>query len=423
MRGRLLACFAALLLCAQGAIGGEHWPRFRGATGMGITDESGLPTTWGGKDDENVLWKVELPIAAKGVKADQNQSSPIVWGGRVFVVTALWPNEAAQKDFPEQHVTCYQASDGKQLWDVSIPAGPWKLSDLRGGYSAPTPCTDGERVYALFGSAVLAALDFKGAIVWRKELENATSFDVAIASSPILHKDMLILQADKNNKKSTLTAYDCRTGEIRWEQPRPQLAFDHSTPTPAQFDGKPQLLIAASNALQGVDPATGEVLWWCNTPGDVCSPVYEGNLVYMDSGRGGPGVLVEASGLGDLSKQHIKWTIPQIPEALGSPAIARGHLFRLHNPGVLKCVDLATGREAFAKRLDGVSGGASPLVTPEGNLYFASAGKSYILKAGPTYELIATSDLGEHGSASPAVAGGKLFLKGHQHLFCIGSKK
>lgn len=415
----LLLCLLSGSLCH-----GENWPQFRGPTGMGVCSQRELPTTWGGKDDTNVLWKVDLPGTAEKAKADQNQSSPIVWGDRLFLTVTYWPADAEAGSIPQQHVACYQTSDGKMLWDSQVAAGPWKLSDLRGGYSAPTPATDGERVYVVFGSAVVAALDFEGKLVWEHPLANFESFDVAIASSPIVYQGQVIVLADKNNQKATLTAYDAKTGEVKWEQPRPNVAFAHSTPVIAKIGGREQMLVAASNALQGLNPADGHIQWWVSTPGDVCSPTIapSNSMVYTDSGRGGPAMLVDPSGAGDVTASNVQWKIGNIPEGLSSPVIVGGHIYRLHNPGVLKCIDLASGKDAYAKRLDGVSTAASPITTPDGRVYFASSGKSYVIQAGPSYELLSTNDLGDESSASVAVSGGRLFFKGKRQLYCVGSK-
>jgi outer membrane protein assembly factor BamB len=398
----------------------ENWPGFRGPTGMGISTETGLPLTWSA-DGTGILWKSPLPATLIDAKADHNQSSPIVWRDRVFVTTTFWPTKET-KEIPEQHVTCYKTTDGKQLWDTQVSAGPWKLTDLRGGYCAPTPATDGERVYVLFGSSVLAALDWSGEIVWRKELPDWQTFDVAIASSPVLVNGRLLVLADRNQRKSTLTAYDPKTGDMLWEHRRPEQAFSHTTPVVMNLKGKAQLLIGASNELQSLDPTTGERVWWCKTPGDVTSPVSAGPMVYTDSGRGGPAVLVEATGEGDVTSSHVKWRVNQIPEGLSSPVIAAGYVYRLHNPAILKCFDLESGNEMYSKRLDGISVPSSPIATPDGRIYFASAGKTFVVKAGPTFEVLATNDLDEPSSASAAISQGRIFLKGNRNLFCIGNK-
>jgi outer membrane protein assembly factor BamB len=423
MRRLCLNCLLPIALSVLAAnASAENWPSFRGPTGMGLTQEKDLPLTWNEKDGSNVLWKSPLPATTVDGKPDHNQSSSIIWQDRVFVTTAFWTNDQKQQEEqPEQHLTCYQLRDGTQLWDTPIPPGPWKLSDLRGGYCAPTPVTDGERVYVVFGSSTLAAVDFTGKVAWQQEIPEWQAFDVAIASSPILFDGQLLVLADRNQKKSTLTAYEPATGKMLWESKRTG-AFTHTTPVIVDVGGKKQILVTASNELQALDPTNGDKVWWCKTPGDVTSPVFANGLIYTDSGRGGPGILVAADGAGDVAGSHIKWKLDQIPEGLSSPAIVGEHLYRLHNPGVLKCVDLATGTEQYANRLNGISVSSSPIVTPDGKLYFASSGKTFVVQAGPKFELLATNDLGDPSSSSGAVSDGKLILKGRKYLFCVGKK-
>jgi outer membrane protein assembly factor BamB len=369
-----------------------------------------------------------LPVHQAKGKPDHNQSSPIIVAGKVILTTSYWPDGGAKSEYPEQHVTCYRLSDGEQQWDTKILPGPWKLSDLRGGYTAPTPVSDGHKVCVLFGSAVLAGLDLDGHENWRVELPNHQGFDVAIAVSPIIYQDQLLLVGDRNGGKSTLTSFSLADGKINWERNRPEVGFAHSTPTIADIHGQPQLVVAASNELQGVDPKSGKVLWFYKTGCDVSSPVVDHGLVYIDSGRGGPGYAIEppvelsADKPIEIPADQAKWKIPQITEGMASPVIFSNRLYRLQNQGVLRAFDLASGKELFAKRLEGVSSSSSPIVTPEGRIYFASAGKSFVLQAGDTYELLSTNDLSDTCAASPAIADGKLILKGQQHLFCIGNK-
>lgn len=397
------------------------WPGWRGPTGQGICDEKDLPLTWGARQNENILWKAPLPGTETRAGMDRNQSSPIVAHGKVFVTMSYWPRGVNAKQFPEHHVACYRASDGKLLWDVTIANGPWLLSDLRGGYTAPTPAADSERVYVMFGSSVIAALDHDGKPIWRKEIR-PFNFDVCIGSSPILFEDTVILECDQVGQTSMLLAFDRKTGDLKWEQKRPQQSFGHSTPTLVKIKDQPQLLIAASNALQSVDPATGQVLWWCDAKGDTVSPVYRGGLVYLDSGRGGLGVAVDPTGTGNVTKTHLKWSVRQVPEGFSSPVIVGDYVYRLHNPGTLKCWELSSGKELYSERLQGASAACSPFTTPDGRLYFASGGKSYVVKAGPKFEILATNDLGDGSEASPAVSESRIFLKGKQYLYCIGKK-
>jgi len=417
------SCGLALVLGAALSAPAADWSGWRGPTGMGRTDDQKLPLTWNAKTGENIAWKVELPLPGSAGKsrADQNQSSPIVHRGRVFVTVSFWPGQLDPKQQPEHHVACYRAEDGKRLWDVTVEPGPWTFSDLRGGYTAPTPAADDERVYVAFGSSVLVALTHDGKPVWRKEIK-PFKFDVALAASPVLYGDTVILQCDETDKQSRMIAYDRKTGDVTWEALRPTVGFAHSTPVVAEIAGKKQLLVAASNALQGLDPANGKVLWSCAASGDTVTPVLGGGLVYLDSGRGGTGVAVDPTGTGDVTKTHLKWKTGTMPEGYGSPVIVGGYLYRLHAPGVLKCLKLATGEVVYSERLSGVSIHASPVAAPDGRVYFASAGKTYVVKAGDTFEILATNDLGDDCPASPAVSGGRMFLKGRKMLYCVAEK-
>ncbi len=335
---------------------------------------------------------------------------------------------------PEHHVACYAAADGKLLWDTLVPPGPWLRNDFRsgpgGGYAAPTPCTDGKLVYCVFGSAVMAALDFQGKIVWRKDLVPYT-FDVTVGSSPILFGDAVImLYAMTKPADCCVIAYDKSTGEQKWRTPLPENRFAHSTPTVIHVNGKSQLLIlasgmgAAAGALQSLDPATGQRIWWCKAAGDVPAPAFGGGLIYCDSGRGSPGFAIDPTGSGDVSATHIKWTVSNVPEALASPIIVGKHVYRLHTPGILKCWELDKGKEIYSKRLEGLSSNwASPIADPAGHIFFANAGKSYVIQAGEEFRVLAVNDLGDGSHPSPAVAGGRMFLVGQKNVYCIGSRK
>ena len=294
--GIRISIFVALLSVA--AARGEDWPQFRGPTGLGYAAQKNLPIKWGGADNENVLWK--SPLVGEG------HASPIVFGERLFVCTARWAEAVKDRKavIPEQHVLCYSTTDGKLLWDAIVEPGPWLRNDFRsgpgGGYAAPTPTTDGQRVFVVFGSSVIAALDFEGRVVWRKEIAPHT-FDVTVGSSPVLFEDsVLMLCAMANKKDSKLIAYDKADGSIRWEAALPQAGFAHSTPLKIDVGGKPQLVIAAAGGgeadrgIQGLDPRNGEALWWCRGGGEAASPAFGAGILYCDNGRGGPGVAAPA---------------------------------------------------------------------------------------------------------------------------------
>jgi outer membrane protein assembly factor BamB len=419
---------AALLLALSPKTRAENWSGFRGPTGLGYSSDANLPTSWGGPERKNVRWASPLH--------GQGHASPVVWGDRVFVCTAAWPagtrEGEREKVMPEHHVACYDIKDGTLRWDVTVPPGPWLRTDFRsgpgGGYAGPTPATDGTRVYVAFGSSVLAALDFDGKIVWRKEIVPYT-FDVTLGSSPVLFGDTVILLcAMAKPEDSRVVAFDAATGAVKWERPLPETGFGHTTPVVIDVGGKPQMLVLASamkvtdKALQSLDPRDGKVLWWCRGAGDAASPAYGAGIVYFDNGRGGPGFAVDPAGAaGDASATHTRWTIKQIPEGLASPIIVGPYLYRLHTPGVLRCYEAATGKPVYSERLDGLSTTwASPIADPAGRIFFASAGRSYVIQGGPEFKVLSVNDLDDANHPSPAAAGGRLFLVGKEKLWCVG---
>src|SRR5262249_19882214 len=153
-------------------------------------------------------------------------------------------------------------------------------------------------------------------------------FDVALATSPVLYRDTLLLVCDETKKSSQLLAYDKKTGDLRWHKPRDS-GFTHSTPILAAVQGSMQLIVAASNALQGVDPADGKIIWWCPAAGDVCSPALGSDTVFCDSGRGGgPGVAVDVTGKGDVNRTHVRWKVPQVPEGFASALIVDERVYK-----------------------------------------------------------------------------------------------
>jgi len=406
---------------------GENWPGFRGPTGLGYTREKDLPLTWGGPQRENVLW--DAPLVGEG------HASPIVWGESVIVCTALWPPGSGDREkiIPEHHVTSYRVSDGRIAWDVVVPPGPWLRTDFRsgpgGGYAAPTPATDGKLIYCVFGSSVIAAIDFAGNIAWRTPIV-PYSFDVTVGSSPVLYGDtVLMLCAMARPQDSKVIAFNKSDGKVKWEQKLADTGFGHSTPIIIQVNDKPQMLVLASamnvtnSALQALDPSDGHRIWWCRGAGDAASPAYGAGIVYFDSGRGSPGTAVDPTGSGDVSATHIRWTIGQVPEGIGSPIIVGKYVYRLHAPEILRCWDAATGKLVYAHRLEGISSTwASPIADPDGHLFFASAGRSYVIQRGPEFRVLAVNDLQDPSHPSPAASDGKLFLAGKKKLFCIGKR-
>jgi len=409
-----------------------YWPQWRGPTGMGHSDEKDLPLTWDARKGTNILWKVPLRRGEDG--ASPGHSCPIVWGDRVFLTTAVYPpgQSFRTKVIAEHHVLCYRAGDGKQLWDTRVPDGRCRVNNPFHGYATPTPATDGEHVFALFGSSVVVCVDFDGTIVWRQELPRGVRDDVhsGECSSPILYEDTVIVMGCQT---TGLRALDKKTGKLRWQQNVP---FRNGMATPAliRVRGRTQLVHCAGG-IQGLDPATGELLWSCRVSTDWASPVYGSGLLYADPGHNpvfpmpgvdpATGAAIDPTGKGDVTKTHVKWQT-KVPDAEGaSPVIVGEHVYRVSKPGVLRCWKLDTGQLVYAERLSGVETMASPIATADGRIYIACAAKSYVVKAGPKLEVLGGGDLNDGADyhvPTPAVSEGRLIIKGKTHLWCIGTK-
>ncbi len=415
-----------ILIASSLTVSAADWPGWRGPTGLGYTDEKDLPLTWNGKTGENVLWKTLLHGGRKENPefSSPGWSSPIVWRDRIFLTTSVWPAGLTEKErrasIAAQHVLCFQTSDGKQIWDTLIPSGQCLVDNWYHGYTVPTPVTDGKHVFALFGSGVIAALDFDGKIVWREELPRMKDTYGGICSSPILYEDTVILPGID---AGGLRALDKATGKLKWEQKSRDRNI-MSTPALIRIGEKTQLIHYAGG-IQGLDPATGELLWNCRgiTSGQ-SSPVFGAGLLYTDAGRGGRDCnAVDATGKGDVTKTHVKWQARTATAAGSSGIVVGQHLYRGCDPGLIVCRELATGEVVFEERTPRISPSSSPIATSDGRIYFASSVKSYVIKAGPKFEVLATNDLDDGPDyTTPAVSNGRLYIKGKSYLWCIGGK-
>jgi outer membrane protein assembly factor BamB len=416
----------ALLLCAAHAFSrAEDWPGWRGPTGLGYTTEKDLPLTWDGKKGTNILWK---SLLHGGPKKDQDftspgWSSPIVWRGRVFITTAIWPGQLSNKErrtvIAEHHVLAFDATSGKELWDTVVPAGKLVVENIYHGYAVPTPATDGKYVFTLFGSGVLAALDFDGKIVWREELPKLKDIDQGICSSPILYEDTVIVPGLQD---MGLRALDKATGKVKWEQ-KTKSRNTMATPALLRIQDKLQLIHYAGG-MMGVDPANGDILWSCKAPTSQSSPVFGGGLLFGDAGRGGQlGVAVDPTGKGDVSNTHVKWQT-RVEGVAGASAIIVGdHVYRSSGPEFLRCWSLKDGELAHEIKAPRISPSASPIATPDGRIYFASPGKSYVIKASPKLEVLGVNDLNDGADyTTPAISEGRIYIKGRSYLWCIGKK-
>jgi outer membrane protein assembly factor BamB len=395
----------------------ENWPRFRGPTGQGISSETNLPDQWSSED--NVRWKAEIP--------GEGWSSPIVWKDHVVVTSTT-----------DGGVTCRVIAvdriSGKLRWNKEVFQQSPKRKEQKNSYATPTPTTDGERVYAVFGDGSLVALDFEGNIEWTNRDFKFYS-QHGLGASPILHGDLLIMPLDGSNEgddktigwkspwdKAVLLALDKKTGKVAWQGKRGLSRIAHVTPNLLLAGDDAQLISGAGDVIQGFNPKSGERLWTVYSQGEgvVPSIVIGDGLVYSVSGFEKPTIrAVRTDGTGDVTKTHIAWEQTKGVPSMSSLLYVKPHLYAVTDGGAMSCYDAGTGDVVWQNRVSGKHS-ASPMYG-DGKIYFLSEdGESVIIKPGAKFEIIARNSVGEPCQASYAVSQGNIFIRSQHHLFCIG---
>jgi outer membrane protein assembly factor BamB len=409
----LRLAFALVAACAAlSAARADNWPRFRGPNGTGVAADKGIPVKWG---DGDFLWKAELP----GV----GHSSPVVWGDRLFLQTGGAKGEG-------RALLCLDANTGKQLWSSAAPGGTARKHD-RNSFASSTPATDGRLVYAVFwdGRDVsLSAYDMQGKPLWKQDLGGYTS-QHGPGMSPVVHDGRVFVNDDQDGAAAFL-AFDAATGKPLWRAERKAFRACYSTPFVRRKPGGGDELVVASTAgLTAYDPRTGAENWaydwtFSGMPlRTVGSPLEAAGLIFAASGDGGGArqfIAVEPPAKSG-ERPKLAWasedrgTCPYVPTVLARD----GKLFIVHDKGNLVCADARTGEQVWGKNLRCLFT-ASPVLI-DGKIYAPNEqGDVYVFEAAPTYKLLAKNSLGELVFASPAVANGRLYVRGKQHLFCIG---
>jgi outer membrane protein assembly factor BamB len=406
---------AALLLAAAAAEAG-NWPRFRGPNGTGTVDDTNVPVAFTEKN--NLLWKTAIP----GV----GHSSPIVWGDSLFL-------QSAAKDASERWLICVNTNDGSIRWKAPVPGGKGHTHELN-TLASSTPATDGERVYSLFwdGDKIgMYAHDFKGNKVWERALGTFKS-QHGVGGSPMVHEGKVYFANDQDGS-AVLLALDAKTGEVAWEAKRKDFRACYSTPFLMEKGGPAELIVGSTAGITSYDPAKGTVNWdytwkfnFTKPLRTVASPIAANGMIFANSGDGDGSrqtIAIKVGGKGqDVSKNlvwenHEKNVFPYVPCFL-----ARGdYLFTVNDKAEAVCYRAATGEQVWSERLgNGVT--ASPIMV-NGNVYVVDRdGKVFVFAAEKEYKLLGKSSIGEPVSATPAVADGKLYIRGQEHLFCIGNK-
>jgi outer membrane protein assembly factor BamB len=422
------------------------WPHWRGPNGTGATSETNLPVRWSAT--ENVAWKA--PIGGLGV------STPIVSGDQVLVTSQIGASERRPGNHPRLVqggnatdageralggarrpqaedgrvyflVESFRRADGRRLWEYRLPAeGPMSGVHDKHNLASPSPITDGQMVYAWFGTGQIVALDMSGKLVWQRHLGKEVSpFEVAWghSSSPTLFGDLLILLCD-HEPASYLLAVDKRTGQQRWKADRGNGRMSYSTPLVVNTPTGPELVVNSSERVDAYDPRTGTLLWFTGGTNrfPIPMPVFHDGMIYMSRGyRSSPYMAIRPGGRGDISKTHVVWE-----SATGAPYISSlvydaGLIYMATDVGGVTVVDAKTGQRLSQQRVEGVFS-ASP-VAGDGKIYFVSeTGETIVMQSGSSPTVLARNDVGERAIASPAISNGQIFIRTDDHLFCIGTR-
>lgn len=440
--------FAALVPAM--AAGPENWPSFRGPAAGGL-GQSGVPMSWNVDTDaeplRNVLWKTPVPGLA--------HSSPVIWRDRVYVTTAVSRAGAAPlkvglygagdsaDDVVVQSwdVLCLDKRSGKVQWRVSAHSGAPKVKrHTKATHANSTPATDGKRLVALFGSEGLYAFDLDGRLLWKKDLGvldmgPLPDLQWGYASSPVIHKDVVLVQADCK-KDPFLAAFSIRDGRELWRTSRIGASGQSwSTPAVASDGRRTQVVTNGWKYIAGYDFDTGREVWRLKSEGDipVPTPVSAHGLIFVTNAHGGlaPLYAIHLEAEGDISvsaesrsNRYVAWSTPRNGAYMQTPLIYGDLLYSCSDRGVLKVYDALTGKLHYEQRLGtGTTGFSSSPVAAGGLIYFASEeGEVYVIKAGPVFEQVAVNRMGEICMATPAISEAVIFYRTRGHVVAIGER-
>jgi outer membrane protein assembly factor BamB len=427
------------VLCGA-RVAADDWPHWRGPAASGVSSERGLPTRW--SDTENIAWKAQ--IRGLGV------SSPIVSRDLVFVTSqagtgevkpgprlvqggnpadagerALGAGPGAGSGTVVFLVSAFDRATGRKRWEYELPAdGGLTPVHEKHNLASPSPVSDGERVYAWFATGQIAAVDTAGKLAWKKNL--GTEYGPFVinwghGSSPVVHNGQLILLC-YHEKASYLLALDARTGAVRWKQDAPAGVISYSTPLVVEHGGKTEIVVNSSAGISGHDFATGARLWHFDEDNrfPIPTPVAQDGIIYMSRGyRSSPFMAIRAGGSGDVAGSGVVWRVPSGAPYISSPVQYDGLIYMTGDVGVLTLSDAKTGERVYQERVGGVYT-ASP-VAADGKVYLVSEdGETIVLNAGRTPTILARNKLNARQLASPAIAGGRLFIRADDVLYAIG---
>jgi outer membrane protein assembly factor BamB len=397
---------AVVVFALANSSNAEEWPGWRGPRGDGTSQETTIPIRW--SKTENIRWKA--PIPGKG------HSSPVVWGDRVFVTTCLEEEE-------KRLLLCLSRIDGRLLWERVVLKSALEDKHNLNSFASATPVTDGRHVWVAFLQypvMQVACYDFDGNLVWRLspgEFHSKHGF----CSSPVLYKDMVILNGDQD-AEAWIVALDKSTGAERWRTDRPNRTRSYCVPLIVKAAGKMQLVMSGNKCVASYDPDTGKQIWIIDGPTEqfVSSLVYAEDILFLTAGFPTYHLMgIHPDGQGNVTHTHVLWHDKRAADYVPSPIAHGSYFFWVNDNGVAGCIAAKTGERQWTQRL-GRHHSSSP-VSAGGYLYFPDDdGVTWVLKAGPKFEVVSKNPLGDECYASPAIAHGQIFMRTLHNLYCIG---
>jgi len=378
----------------------EEWPMWRGPLGNGHSSESAIPLRW--SNSENVAWKV--PIPGKG------HSSPIVWGNRIFLTTAI-------EEDRQRILLCLSRAGGQTLWEKQVLVAPLEQKHSLNNYASATPATDGQRVYVAFldrPNVRLVCYDMDGHELWRVSPGSFRSMH-GWAAAPIIYKNFVILNCDQDGQ-GFLVAYDKLSGHEIWRTPRPNHTRSYCVPLIAEADGRTQMVLTGSKCTASYDPDNGHELWMVDGPTEqfVASPVISDGIFFITGG------FPTFHYMGITPRGDVLYH-ERMGAYVPSPIAVDKNVYMVTDEGQAWCIETKSGNRVWSQRL-GRHHRPSP-VYADGYLYFlADDGEMFVLKASPKFELVAKNRLEEDCFASPAISRGQIFIRTVTNLYCIGKQ-
>lgn len=409
----VLYCTGSILLLTS-ITHADNWPHWRGESGNGVSTTATPPTQWSAT--KNVQWKVAVPGLGSG--------SPVIWEDQVFVTSGVGTGNGKALQFI---LFCFDRKSGEIRWQkTAVTATPHQGTHSTNGFASASPCTDGQHVYAHFGSRGLYCYTMDGELKWKRDdfppMNTRNSFGEG--SSPTLEGDKIIVPWDHEGE-SFLYALNKVTGEVIWKTPRPS-ATCWATPLVVNHAGRKQIVMNGQSVARAYDLETGKEIWHCGgqTERPAASPVAADGLVYVGSGfRGAYLGALRLDGRGDIKgTKNVAWEIDRDTPDVGSLLLSSGRLyFYKEKVGVLTCVDAATGERHYGPvRVPGLQAIYASPVAAGGYIYLTSRnGTTVVIKDSATFEVVATNSVNETVDATPAPVDRELFIRGEKHLFCI----